>query len=216
MTTRDEGANPSGLCDLGSLSLISMIRFYEEPTAPLPFIHFSSVQHTQPPSIPTFSFVQPIAFACLRFHLYGSLFVSVVGSFATSTCNHAVAYLTFSLLLALPAADSSIDIRIKRGTYWLGYLSFLEGVRKVALEFLGFTVGLVGDSPPFLKWIRLDVELNKDFSNILGTVSFRITRLICVSFGITRLICASFGITRLICASFEITRLICVSFGSLD
>ncbi|KAA0035751.1 hypothetical protein E6C27_scaffold403G00230 [Cucumis melo var. makuwa] len=85
-------------------------------------------------------------------------------------------------------------------------------VREVALEFLGFTTGLVGDSPPLLGWIRLDVELNKDFSNISGTVSFGTPRLICVFFGITRLICVSFRITRLICASFEITRMIYVSF----
>ncbi|TYK17123.1 hypothetical protein E5676_scaffold1032G00600 [Cucumis melo var. makuwa] len=126
----------------------------------------------------------------------------------------------------------------------------------------GFTADLVEDIPPLLGWIRVDVELNKGFSNIsskgflttgpqietgnvtpdvlciivmlmgcavnwnrvtfsfvygvvylTGTVSFRITKLMCVSFGITRLICASFEITRLICASFRITRLICASFG---
>ncbi|KAA0053323.1 hypothetical protein E6C27_scaffold102G001480 [Cucumis melo var. makuwa] len=75
----------------------------------------------------------------------------------------------------------------------------IAAAAEVAVKFLGFTIGLVGDSPPLLGWIRLDVELNKDFSNISGTVSF----------GTPQLICASFGISRLICASFEITRLIC-------
>ncbi|KAA0059842.1 transposase [Cucumis melo var. makuwa] len=39
-------------------------------------------------------------------------------------------------------------------------------VRGVTLEFLGFTAGLVEDSPPLLGWIHVDVGLNKDFSNI--------------------------------------------------
>ncbi|TYK21849.1 gag protease polyprotein [Cucumis melo var. makuwa] len=103
--------------------------------------------------------------------------------------------------------------------YWnktWNYLSFLEGVRELTLEFLGFTAGLIGDSSPLLGWIRLDANLNEILATshrtLIGTVSFGITRLICASFEITRLICASFGITRLICVSFGITRLLCVSF----
>ncbi|KAA0067946.1 SH3 domain-containing protein C23A1.17-like [Cucumis melo var. makuwa] len=107
-------------------------------------------------------------------------------------------------------------------------------VSEVTLRFWGVTASVVGANSPLFGWIRLDVELNKDFSYssvnfIYGVayltdmvsfgiprlicVSFGITRLKCASFGITRLICASFGITGLICASFEITRLICASFG---
>ncbi|TYK14639.1 ty3-gypsy retrotransposon protein [Cucumis melo var. makuwa] len=111
-----------------------------------------------------------------------------------------------------------------------------HGVREVVLEFLGFTADLVGDSLPLLGWIRVDVELNKDFSQLSDALGFELRRIIVrwfsiecgvtisfiygvvyltsmVSFGIPRLICVSFGITRLICASFAITRLICVSFG---
>ncbi|KAA0042478.1 hypothetical protein E5676_scaffold334G00390 [Cucumis melo var. makuwa] len=125
-----------------------------------------------------------------------------------------------------------VDIQIKRGTYWLGYLSFLEGVIEVALEFLGFMAGLVEDSLPLLGRILVDVELNKDFSDSSDVLGFELRRrtvrqfsMDCevtvsfiygvayltgtVSFGIPRLICVSFGIMRLICASFRITRLIC-------
>ncbi|KAA0046147.1 ty3-gypsy retrotransposon protein [Cucumis melo var. makuwa] len=41
--------------------------------------------------------------------------------------------------------------------YWnktWNYLSFLEGVRELTLEFLGFMAGLIGDSSPLLGWIR--------------------------------------------------------------
>ncbi|TYK03424.1 hypothetical protein E5676_scaffold121G00220 [Cucumis melo var. makuwa] len=95
---------------------------------------------------------------------------------------------------------------------------------EVTLEFLGFTTCVVWSNSPLLGWMRLDVDLNKDFSYISGMASFRIPRLICVSSGITRLICVSSGITRLISASsgitklisafYGITKLICVSFGT--
>ncbi|TYK14163.1 ty3-gypsy retrotransposon protein [Cucumis melo var. makuwa] len=100
---------------------------------------------------------------------------------------------------------------------------------EVTLEFRSVTTSVVGTNSPLFEWIRLDVELNKEFSYIsdcgvtvsfiyeveylTGMMSFGILRLVCVTFGITRLICASFGITRLISVSFEITRLICASFG---
>ncbi|KAA0043602.1 pol protein [Cucumis melo var. makuwa] len=34
------------------------------------------------------------------------------------------------------------------------YLSFLEGIRELTLEFSGFTAGLIGDNSPLLGWIR--------------------------------------------------------------
>ncbi|KAA0037354.1 hypothetical protein E6C27_scaffold278G00480 [Cucumis melo var. makuwa] len=89
----------------------------------------------------------------------------------------------------------------------------LNRVSKVTLRFSGVTASVVGTNSPLFGRIRLGVQLNKDFSYSLGTVSFGITRLIYASFGITRLICASFEITRLLCVSFGITRLICASFG---
>ncbi|TYK27282.1 hypothetical protein E5676_scaffold244G00500 [Cucumis melo var. makuwa] len=115
--------------------------------------------------------------------------------------------------------------------YWnktWNYLSFLEGVRELTIESLGFTTGLIGDSSPLLGWIRLDEDLNEILATsqlyVWGSAPYRhgilrdhetdmITRLLCVSFGIMRLICASFGITTLICASDEITRLIDVRYG---
>ncbi|TYK21847.1 ty3-gypsy retrotransposon protein [Cucumis melo var. makuwa] len=59
--------------------------------------------------------------------------------------------------------------------YWnktWNYLSFLEGVRELTLEFLGFTAGLIGDSSPLLGWIRLDADLNE----ILATSQVRVWR----------------------------------------
>ncbi|KAA0062239.1 ty3-gypsy retrotransposon protein [Cucumis melo var. makuwa] len=48
--------------------------------------------------------------------------------------------------------------------YWnktWNYLSFLEGVRELTIESLGFTTGLIGDNSPLLGWIRLDADLNE-------------------------------------------------------
>ncbi|TYK15032.1 hypothetical protein E5676_scaffold45G00740 [Cucumis melo var. makuwa] len=77
----------------------------------------------------------------------------------------------------------------------------------VTLRFSGVTASVVGANSPLFGWIRLDVELNKDFSYSSGTVSFGITRLICVSFGITRLMCAFYGTTRLLCNGMARGRL---------
>ncbi|TYK27070.1 hypothetical protein E5676_scaffold95G00700 [Cucumis melo var. makuwa] len=88
---------------------------------------------------------------------HASISVSAVVSLSSSSSASqrrravtAAAHLTFSLLLS-----PSI------------------GVREVALKFLGFTTTLVGDSAPLLGLIRLDVELNKDFSNISGNGNAR-------------------------------------------
>ncbi|KAA0036586.1 hypothetical protein E6C27_scaffold191G001020 [Cucumis melo var. makuwa] len=158
----------------------------------------------KPSSVPTFFFVQPASSARPRLHLCGSLFVSIVIGFATSTCSHAVAHLTFSLLLALPTGLPTISASTARRVPSSVYRSMQpksRRVREVTLEFWGFTASAVGANSSLLEITRLICA------------SFGITRLICASFGITRLICASFGITRLICASFRITRLICASFG---
>ncbi|TYK22197.1 mucin-19-like isoform X13 [Cucumis melo var. makuwa] len=135
--------------------------------------------------------------------------------------------------------EQKVAIRIYWNKTW-NYLSFLEGVRELTLEFLGFTMdsldvdlikeynqvsgywlwsyvveGLRLRKP--LVWFSIDCGVTVSFIYevvyLTGMVSFGISRLICVSFKITRWICASFGITRLICVSFGITRLICASFG---
>ncbi|KAA0059774.1 hypothetical protein E5676_scaffold896G00300 [Cucumis melo var. makuwa] len=92
---------------------------------------------------------------------------------------------------------------------------------------------LVGDSPPLLRWIRVDVELNKDFSYSSGKGFLTIgpqtengNYTIETIRGLILMGCAvnwnnvlgfelrrsTVRITRLICASFGITRPICLSF----
>ncbi|KAA0051540.1 ty3-gypsy retrotransposon protein [Cucumis melo var. makuwa] len=179
----------------------------------------------------------------LQKNIFNNKNVSVTPQFSS----HATAHLTFSILLAPPVGLSAISASttrcisssVHRPMQSRGRRASLfdrrrvksktSRVNEVTLKFWGVTASVVGANSPLFGWIRLDVELNKDFSYssddlvwtvgvtvnftywvayLKGTVSFGIPRLICVSFGITRLICASFGITRLICASDGITRLI--------
>ncbi|KAA0068152.1 hypothetical protein E6C27_scaffold238G001190 [Cucumis melo var. makuwa] len=51
-----------------------------------------------------------------------------------------------------------------------------KGVREVTLKFWGFTASVVGANSPLLGWIRLDVELSKDFSYISGVPVMELCR----------------------------------------
>ncbi|KAA0026032.1 gag-protease polyprotein [Cucumis melo var. makuwa] len=54
------------------------------------------------------------------------------------------------------------------------------GVSEVTLEFMSVTASVVGTNSPLFGWIRLDVELNKDFSYSSGTKGLEISWLDCV------------------------------------
>ncbi|KAA0067506.1 mucin-19-like isoform X6 [Cucumis melo var. makuwa] len=241
------------------------------------------------PSIATFFFVQPTAPSSPPVH-FRCLFSAVVVCAGCVLSTPAVDHPSVVYARSRSSVNSSTFIFFVPEPSLLYHSLFPRrvnscqvpvtlGVSEVTLGFWGVTARVVGANSPLFGWIRLDVELNKDFSYssgamlltgivmsmdyenltvilpvavlgfelrrsivrrfsmdcgltisfiyweayLTGTVSFEITRLICVSFGImrpicvsfgiTRPICASFGITRLICASFEITRLICASFG---
>ncbi|TYK14898.1 hypothetical protein E5676_scaffold1779G00100 [Cucumis melo var. makuwa] len=225
-------------------------------TAPLhPFLFGS---HTQPPFVPTFSFVQPATSARPHLRRCGSLSVSVVICITTRTYSRSRPPYFRSSYLSHATSRLSIVSTFNRAFFFgpiAAFTNFLllrtppdaaqknrfelltfaaVRVSKVTLEFRSATASVVGTNSLLFGMIRLDVELNKDFSYIFrwfsidcgvtvsfiygvvyltGTVSFGIPRLICASFRITRLICTFFGIIRLICVSFRIARLICASFG---
>ncbi|KAA0032012.1 mucin-19-like isoform X6 [Cucumis melo var. makuwa] len=183
-------------------------------------------------SLPSF----PTASACLRLHLCGSLSVSVVVGFATSTYSQPPTSppnqspdhsreppISDSLSLCLvypgdsrpflPLVERSIDSSASDCVHCEPSLHFRR-VREVTLEFRSVTTSVVGANSSLFGWICLDVELNKDCSYSSGAM---LLTGIVMSMDYENLnvilICASFGITRLICAFFEITRLLRASFG---
>ncbi|KAA0067876.1 hypothetical protein E6C27_scaffold138G00300 [Cucumis melo var. makuwa] len=230
-------------------------------TAPLhPFLFGS---HTQPPFVPTFSFVQPATSARPHLRRCGSLSVSVVICITTPTYSRSRPPYFRSSYLSHATSRLSIVSTFNRAFFFgpiAAFTNFLllrtppdaaqknrfelltfaaVRVSKVTLEFRSATASVVGTNSLLFGMIRLDVELNKDFSyifrlpvDVLGfeprrrtirwfsidcgvTVNFIYGVVYLtgtVSFGIPRLICASFRITRLICTFFGIIRLICVSF----
>ncbi|KAA0054358.1 hypothetical protein E5676_scaffold302G001790 [Cucumis melo var. makuwa] len=127
--------------------------------------------------------------------------------------------------------------------YWnktWNYISFLEGVRELTLEFLGFTTGLIGDNSPLLGWIRWTWTRSRSIAKFQAPMprcsvycsyvdglcceleyyvveGLRVQKPLvlpvdALGFELRRGT-VSFRIPRLICVSFGITRIICASFG---
>ncbi|KAA0056322.1 hypothetical protein E5676_scaffold11G001010 [Cucumis melo var. makuwa] len=96
-----------------------------------------------------------------RLRLRGSLSVFVVVSFATPKYSHRGSP-SHVLSPSRAARRSAGHLCLNRTSH-----SLLR-VRDVTLEFMGFTRSVVGANSPLLGWIRLDIELNRNFSYILG------------------------------------------------